>query len=358
MTTISRTPFGTFENRDVDLYTLTGDDGASVKITTYGGIITAWTAPDRAGKLADITLGFGDLASYTSDRYLASGPFLGAVIGRYGNRIGGARFSLEGVEYRLGANDGPNNLHGGPRGFDKRVWDVASARAGESARLELTYVSADGEEGFPGKLSTRVVYTLSPGNVLEIDYSATTDRATVVNLTQHTYFNLAGEGSGDILGTELQLNASRMTPVDEHLIPTGELADVTGTPFDFRGAKAIGARVNEADRQLEYAGGYDHNLVIDRDSDVGLVLAARAYDPVSGRRLEVHTTEPGIQFYCGNFLDGSFVGKSGRPYGRRSGFCLETQHFPDSPNKPGFPSVSLEPGETYRTTTVFKVSVA
>jgi aldose 1-epimerase len=357
LTTITKAPFGTFEGRSIDLYTLTSDDGAMVKVTTYGGILTAWTAPDRAGKQVDITLGFNDLASYTSDAYLTTGPLFGAIVGRCVNRIGGARFSLDGVEYRLAANDGPNNMHGGVRGFDKRIWDAKAAVVGKDAVLDLTYSSADGEEGFPGKLSTTVAYTLSPGNVLKVDYSARTDKTTVVNMTQHAYWNLAGEGSGDILGTEVEINASRFTPVDENLITTGELRDVAGTPFDFRHATAIGARVDQADRQLEYGHGYDHNWVIDRGSDKGLALAARAYEPVSGRLLEVYTTEPGVQLFVGNNLDGSIAGKSGRTYGRRSGFCLETQHYPDSPNKPGFPSVTLRPGETYHTTTVFKLSV-
>jgi aldose 1-epimerase len=356
MTTITGAPYGTVAGRAVDIYTLAGDDGATVRISTYGGIITSWTAPDRAGRQADVVLGLTDLAGYTSDAYLKGGPHFGAIIGRYGNRIGGARFSLDGVEYKLAANNGPNNLHGGPRGFDVRVWDAKAAVAGKDAVLELTYLSADGEEGFPGTLTTRVVYTLSPANVLRIDYSATTDRPTIVNLTNHTYFNLAGEGSGDVMDTEVQINAGRFTPIDRYMIATGELRDVTGTPFDFRKPTAIGARVNQVDEQLELAGGYDHNWVVDRGSDEGLVLAATAYEPTSGRRLEVSTTEPGIQFYTANFLDGTCVGKAGKPYTRRSGFCLETQHYPDSPNKPEFPSVTLEPGETYSTATVFRLT--
>jgi aldose 1-epimerase len=356
MAGIVKEPFGRHDGKDVDLYSLTADDGAKVKVSTYGGIVTSWTAPDRAGKQADIVLGFNDLADYTSPEYLATGPYFGAVIGRYGNRIGGASFCLEGVEYRLDANEGGNTVHGGRKGFDKRVWDGAGEADGDRARLVLEYSSADGEEGFPGELSAGVVYTLRSG-VLEIEYSATTDRPTIVNLTQHTYFNLMGESSGDILATELELNASRFTPIYENLITTGELRDVAGTPFDFRRPAAIGARVDQADEQLACGRGYDHNFVIDRGSEPGLVLAARAYDPGSGRVLEVHTTEPGVQFYSGNYLDGTFTGKSGKPYGCRVGFCLETQHFPDSPNKPEFPSVALMPGETYRTTTVFKFSV-
>jgi aldose 1-epimerase len=357
MTSTTKDPFGTFDGKDVDLYTLTSDDGAKVRISTYGGIVTSWTAPDRAGKQADITLGFNDLASYTSAAYLKAGLYFGALIGRYGNRIGAARFNLEGREYPLAANDGSNNLHGGVKGFDKRVWDGAEEAVADEAALTLEYVSADGEEGFPGRLATKVVYTLQRGDVLKVEYSATTTKTTIVNMTHHAYFNLAGEGSGDILGTKLQINAGRFTPVDANLIPTGELRDVAGTPFDFRKPTAIGARVNHADEQLRFGAGYDHNWVLDRGSDEGLVHAATAHEPGSGRVLEVWTTEPGIQLYTGNFLDGSLVGKSGKPYTHRSGFCLETQHYPDSPNKPGFPSVTLEPGQTYKTTTVFKFSV-
>jgi aldose 1-epimerase len=356
MTTIGKEPFGRHDGQDVELYTLTSDDGAAVRIATYGGIVTSWTAPDRDGKLADIALGFNSLEEYTSPAYLKAGPYFGALIGRYGNRIGGARFSLEGVEYRLAANDGPNNLHGGLKGFDKRVWDAAAETANGDARLTLEYASADGEEGFPGRLATRVVYTLSPGGSLKVEYSATTTRTTVVNLTHHAYFNLAGEGNGDILGTQIEINASRFTPVDAVLIAAGEMRDVAGTPFDFRTPRAVGAHVDDGDEQLRYAGGYDHNWILDRGSEEGLVPAARAYEPGSGRLLEVLTTEPGMQLYVGNFLDGSLVGKSGKPYVRRGGFCLETQHFPDSPNKPHFPSCVLGLGQTYRTTTVFRLS--
>jgi aldose 1-epimerase len=356
MTSSGREPWGRFDGQDVHLYTLRGDDGTTVKIASYGGIITSWTAPDRTGKHADITLGFDDLAGYNSAGYLNAGPYFGAIIGRYGNRIGGARFTLDGVEHRLAANDGPNNLHGGLRGFDKRVWNGRDEVHGSEASLTLEYTSADGEEGFPGRLATTVVYTLVPGNALRIDYSATTDKPTIVNLTNHAYFNLAGEGNGDILGTEIELNAGRFTPVGAGLITTGELRDVAGTPFDFRKPTAIGARVDDKDEQLGFGGGYDHNWVLDRGSDEGLFLAARAYEPGSGRLLEVLTTEPGVQFYVGNFLDGSLVGKSGKPYVHRGGFCLESQHYPDSPNKPAFPSCRLEPGQTYQTTTVYRFS--
>ena len=371
MTSIGREPFGQRDGVDVDLYTLRSDAGATVKIATYGGIVTSWTAPDRNGNFADIVLGFDGLDGYTNAAYLNAMPYFGALIGRYGNRIGGARFELDGVECKLAENNGPNNLHGGLKGFDKRVWDGADEAVDDYAALTLEYTSADGEEDFPGKLATSVVYTLS-GNELKIDYSATTTRPTIVNLTNHTYFNLAGEGSGDILGTELELNAGKFTPVDAGLITTGELRDVTGTPFDFRKPTVIGARINDKDEQLGFAGGYDHNFVLDRvpaagvpaaggpaagrPAAAGLVLAARAYEPASGRQLEVLTTEPGVQFYSGNFLNGSLAGKSGKAYVRRSGFCLETQHYPDSPNKPAFPSCRLEPGQTYQTTTVFRFS--
>jgi len=281
MTSIGKEPFGSHEGKTVDLYTLTSTDGATVKISSYGGIITSWTVPDRSGKQTDIVLGFKNLASYTSPSYLATCPYFGALIGRYGNRIGGARFSLNGIEYQLAPNDGPNNLHGGPKGFDKRVWDGADEAVGDDAALTLEYVSAAGEEGSRQAFDDRRLHVQS-GGVLRIDYSATTDRTTIANLTQHTYFNLAGEGNGDILGTELEINASRFTPVDANLIATGELRSVEGTPFDFRRATAIGARVNQKDQQLGYGEGYDHNFVIDRGSEMGLVLAARAYEPSAG----------------------------------------------------------------------------
>ena len=356
MTTINKEPFGDIAGKAVDLYTLVSDTGSTLKVSTLGGTITSWTAPDRTGKRADITLGFDKLEGYTSDAFLKAGPYFGALIGRYGNRIGDARFTLDGVEYPLAANNGPANLHGGIQGFDKRIWQATDKVKGSDATLTLEYGSADGEEGFPGKLSVKVVYTLS-GDELRIDYSATTDKTTIVNLTQHAYFNLSGEGSGSILDTQMQVNGSHYTPVDQYLIATGELRDVTGTPFDFRKPTALGARVNEADQQLEFGHGYDHNWVLDRGAEKGLFLAATAYDPASGRVLEVLTTEPGVQLYVGNFLDGSLTGKSGKPYTHRSGFCLETQHYPDSPNKPDFPSTTLKPGETYRTTTVYKFSV-
>lgn len=356
MTNISREPFGTAAGKTVDLYTMTSSEHAVVKVSTLGGTIISWTAPDKTGRQGDIVLGFNDLAGYTSDAYLKAAPYFGAIIGRYGNRIGGAKFSLDGHECRLAANNGPANLHGGPRGFDKVVWDGADECDDDVATLTLEYTSPDGDQGFPGKLAAKVVYTLT-GNTLTVDYFATASKTTICNMTQHTYFNLNGEGSGSILETELQINAARFTPVDQYMICTGELRDVAGTPFDFRKPIAIGAHVDDADEQVKFGGGWDHNWVIDRGAETGLVLAATAYDARSGRVLEVLTTEPGVQFYSGNFLDGSLTGKSGKAYGHRNGFCLETQHYPDSPNKPAFPSTTLEPGRTYHTTTVFKFSV-
>ncbi len=299
---------------------------------------------------ADVALGFDSLAGF-----LTPHPFFGAIIGRYGNRIGAATFTLDGASYTLAKNNGPNNLHGGDKGFDKQVWN-AQAVAGRNA-IEFTRTSVNGEEGFPGNLAVRVTYELTDKNELVVDYVATTDKATPVNLTQHTYFNLAGEGNGDILGHQLTINADRYTPVNDTLIPTGELAPVQGTPFDFRQPTAIGARINDANPQLKNGQGYDHNWVLNRSGE-GLQLAARVLEPTSGRTMEITTTEPGLQFYAGNFLDGTIKGKSGHVYGKRSGFCLETQHYPDSPNKPEFPSTILRPGQEYRSKTVFAFGVA
>jgi aldose 1-epimerase len=316
-----------------------------VRAITYGGIITSLKAPDRTGAVADIVLGFDTL-----DGYLKGHPFFGAIIGRYGNRIGQARFTVDGQTYKLAANNGPNHLHGGPKGFDKVLWSAQPVSWKNAVTFSRT--SPDGEEGYPGALSVQVTYQLTDKNELIVEYQATTDKATPVNLTQHSYFNLAGDGSGDILGHEMTIHADRYTPVDGTLIPTGELAPVDGTPFDFRQPTAIGARINDAHPQLENGQGYDHNWVVRRAGD-GLQLAARVFEPKSGRTLEVATTEPGIQFYAGNFLDGSLAGKGGHVYRHRTGFCLETQHYPDSPNRPAFPSTILKPGETYRSTTVF-----
>ncbi len=347
---VKRADFGKApDGAAISVYTLTNKNGLEARIITYGGTMVSLKTPDRNGKLADVVLGFD-----TVDGYVKTTSYFGALIGRYGNRIGGAQFKLGGVEYKLPKNDGQNSLHGGSPGFDKRVW---TARELPDGGLELTYLSKDGENGYPGNLRAVVAYHLTDANELRIDYSATTDKPTVVNLTNHSYFNLKGAGSGDILGHLLTLNASRFTPVDSGLIPTGELRSVAGTPFDFRKPVAIGARIGQNDEQLKLGKGYDHNFVLDR-SGAGLALAARVEEPGSGRVMEVLTTEPGIQFYSGNFLDGSAKGKGGVAYAYRSGFCLETQHYPDSPNKPAFPSTELKPGQKYQSTTVYRFLTA
>jgi aldose 1-epimerase len=317
---------------------------------TYGGIIVSLKTPDKNANIADITLGFDTLAGY-----LNKNPFFGALVGRYGNRIAKAKFALDGKEYKLAANNGPNALHGGLKGFDKVVWQAEHFEKTSEVGLILKYTSVDGEEGYPGTLHVTVTYTLDDNNELSIDYHATTDKATPVNLTNHTYFNLSGEGSGNILGEELTLNADHYTPVDSTLIPTGKIAGVHGTPFDFTKPFAIGARINDTnDEQIKFGMGYDHNFVINRQGP-GLVWAARAYDPKSGRVLEVDTTQPGVQFYTGNHLDGVH-GRNGHIYNMRDAFCLETQHYPDSPNQPSFPSTILRPGQTYHQVTVWKFS--
>jgi len=345
---VKKEAFGTTpDGKAVELYTLTNTQGIEVRVMTYGGIIVSLQTPDKRGHLADITLGFDTLAGY-----LAKNPYFGALVGRYGNRIGNAKFTLEGKEYTLAKNNGPNALHGGLKGFDKVVWQAQSLQKSAEVGLILKYTSADGEEGYPGTLHVTVTYTLSDKNEFSIDYQATTDKATPINLTNHTYFNLSGEGSGSILGEELMLNADRFTPVDATLIPTGKIASVKGTPLDFTKPAAIGARINDKHEQMVLGGGYDHNFVINRQGP-GLVLAARVYDPTSGRVLEVDTTEPGVQFYTGNFLDGT-PGKHGHSYKARDAFCLETQHYPDSPNKPDFPSTILKPKQTYHSTTVWR----
>jgi aldose 1-epimerase len=347
--TIKQEAFGkTPDGKAVDLYTLTNSKGLETRIMTYGGIVVSLKTPDRNGKMGDITLGYDDLAAYVKNN-----PYFGALIGRYGNRIGKGIFTLNGRKYTLAVNNGKNHLHGGVKGFDKVVWKAKPLRAADGAGLRLTYLSRDGEEGYPGNLAVTVVYRLTNDNELKIDYSASCDRDTVVNLTHHSYFNLAGEGS--ILGHGLMINASRFTPVDEGLIPTGEVRSVAGTPFDFLKETAIGSRIGKKNEQLKFGKGYDHNWVLTRDQ-AGLCLAARLHDPKSGRVLEVLTTEPGLQFYSGNFLDGSNVGKGGRAYQFRNGLCLETQHYPDSPNKPDFPSTLLEKGKKYSTQTVYQFS--
>ena len=346
---IKTEPFGnTAAGEPVELYTLTNANGLEARIMTYGGTVVSLKVPDRNGKLGDVVLGYETL-----DGYLKNNPYFGSIVGRYGNRIGKGSFTLNGKKYDLPKNNGENTLHGGIKGFDKVVWKAKQVSSRLGPGLSLTYLSKDGEEGFPGNLSVTVVYTLTNAGELKIDYSATTDKATVVNLTHHSYFNLAGEG--DILKHELLIKASRFTPVDANLIPTGELRRVTGTPLDFSKLTAIGARIDQQYEQLILGKGYDHNWVLDNNTG-RLALAARAYEPSSGRVMEVLTTEPGMQFYTGNFLDGSITGKYGQVYKQRYGFCLETQHFPDSPNKPAFPSTVLRPGQRYRTTTVYKFS--
>jgi len=333
----------------VELYTLSNAHGMQAGIMTYGGTIVSLTAPDRAGKYADIVLGMDDLQGY-----LKGVPFFGALIGRYGNRIANGQFKLDGKICTLPKNDGNNTLHGGPEGFDKRVWKAKTAAAADAA-LELTYTSKDGEMGFPGALSATVVYTLTANNELKIEYTARTDKNTVVNLTNHSYFNLAGAGEGDNLQHQVTINSDRFTPVDKGLIPTGELRPVKGTPFDFTHPTAIGARIGQSDEQLQFGKGYDHNWVLNKDV-AGLTKAAEVYEPKTGRVMEVWTTEPGLQFYTGNFLDGTIHGKGGKVYPFRGALCMETQHFPDSPNKPAFPTTELKPGATYRSATVYKFS--
>jgi aldose 1-epimerase len=338
------------DGKDVDIYTLKSKGGAEARVISYGGIVVSLKVPDREGRLADVVLGFDQMEGYEG----AGSTYFGALIGRYANRIAAGRFKLDGVEYKLATNNGPNHLHGGVQGFDKVLWDVKPLKVRGGQALELTYVSRDGEEGYPGTLSVRVVYTLTDANELRIDYDATTDKDTVVNLTNHSYFNLAGEGSGDILGHLLTLYSDQFTPTDQTSIPTGEIRAVRGTPFDFTKATAIGARIEADDEQLKWAKGYDHNYVVRGRAGV-LRRAARLEEPKSGRVLEVWTTEPGIQFYSGNYLSG-LVGKSGKPYNFRNGLCLETQHYPDSPNRPNFPSTVLKKGGRYRTTTVYRFS--
>lgn len=348
---LTRAAFGaTADGEAVETFTLRNANGIEMRVISLGGIITHLMTPDRTGAMADIVLGFD-----TIDGYLKSPPYFGAIIGRYGNRIGKARFAIDGREYRLAANNGPNHLHGGLKGFDKVVWKAEPVTSPQGTRVVFTRTSADGEEGYPGTLHTTVTYTLTDADTLIIDYEATTDAPTHVNLTHHSYFNLAGHGAGDILGHEMQIDADRYTPVDETLIPTGELAPVEGTPFDFRKPAPIGARIDETGNpQLAHGRGYDHNWVL---NGRGFRRVATAYDPKSGRTLDVATSEPGLQFYSGNFLDGSLTGKGGAVYRHRTGFCLETQHFPDTPNKPSFPTTLLKPGETYRSRTVYAFGV-
>jgi aldose 1-epimerase len=352
-TGLKKALFGkTTDGQHVDLYTLTNAHGMEVAITNYGGTVVSIRVPDRSGKFADVVLGFDNF-----NGYLSNTPFFGVVVGRYGNRIAKARFTLDGHEYHLAANDDGNTLHGGLRGFDKKIWKARDVSTKEMPALELTYLSRDGEEGYPGNLAATVTYSLTPKNELKIDYTATTDKPTVLNLTNHSYFNLGGQGEGDALSHLMMINADRFTPVDATLIPTGELKSVAGTPLDFRKPTAIGARIDAQDQQIQFCRGYDHNFVLNhKDGELG--VAGRVTDPSSGRVLEVLTTEPGVQFYTGNFLDGTVHGKGGKAYAHRSAFCLETQHFPDSPNHPDFPMTVLRPGERFQSTTVFRFSVA
>jgi aldose 1-epimerase len=345
---ITSQPFGkTTDGIQVDLYTLTNVKGAEATISTYGGAIVSLKVPDRKGVMADVVLGFDKF-----EDYLKPQPYFGAIIGRYANRIAHGKFTLSGVEYMLAKNDGDNALHGGIRGFDKRLW---TAREGSLQSLELNYTSADGEEGYRGALSVTVTYNLTDNNELQIDYAATTDKATVLNLTNHSYFNLAGQGVGDILSHKVTIYASKFTPVDKGLIPTGELKSVLNTPFDFQQAHAIGERIDAKDEQLAFGGGYDHNFVLN-SGGASLEIVAKVTEPESGRVMEVLTTEPGLQFYTGNHLDGTLTGKGGKKYGLRAAFCMETQHFPDSPNRPDFTPVVLYPGVHYQSTTIYRFS--
>ena len=334
----------------LDLYTLKNRHGMEVKITNFGGTVTSISVPDRSGKFADVVLGFNNL-----DNYLKPHPSFGTAIGRFGNRIAKGRFTLNGVEYKLAVNNGENHLHGGIKGFDDVLWTAEEQNTRLGPAVRLTYLSKDGEEGYPGNLQVIMTYTLTDRNELRIDYTATTDKDTVINLTHHSYFNLAGEGNGDILKHRLKLNADRFTPTDAGSIPTGELRSVRRTPFDFLMPHAIGERINQDDEQLKFGSGYDHNFVINGRMGT-LRQAAVVTEPSTGRVMEVWTTEPGVQFYTGNFLDGSLIGKSGKPYQRRSGFCLETQHYPDSPNKPNFPTTTLKKGATFKSTTIYRFS--
>ncbi len=348
---IAKEAFGLMpDGTPVDLYTLTNNNGCEAKITNFGGIVVSLVVPDLEGNLSDVVLGFDSL-----DPYLVNTPHFGALIGRYGNRIGNGRFVLDDVEYQLATNNGENHLHGGLQGYDKVLWKAEVVKDGEGEALRLRYVSKGGEEGYPGELSVEVSYRLTNDDGLQIDYKATTNEKTVVNLTHHSYFNLKDAGASSVLEHEMQIVADRFTPVDSGLIPTGELRSVEGTAMDFRQSLPIGARIENDEEQLKFGGGYDHNWVLN-NQDGTLALAARVYEPVTGRILEVLTTEPGLQFYSGNFLDGTEDGKGGVRYEHRSGFCLEAQHYPDSPNKPEFPSTVLEPGEVYTQTTIYRFS--
>jgi aldose 1-epimerase len=363
---VARGPFGKLpDGTAVELFTLTNASGMEVRLTNYGGIVTAIKVADRTGKPGDVVLGYDSLEGYVKNP-----SYFGAIVGRYANRIGNAQFTLDGKTYTLAANNDGNSLHGGLKGFDKAVWSAETFEKAGAAGVALSYTSPDGDEGYPGRLALRVTFTLSDSNALSLEYSAKTDKATVLNLTHHDYFNLAGDGSGDVLAHLLTMNAGRYTPVDAKLLPTGALATVAGTPLDFRKPTAIGLRIDSSDEQIKRGGGYDHNFVIDRAGVIdgtgattgsrdsatsGLTLAARVTDPKSGRVLEVHTTEPGVQLYTANHLNG-VIGKAGHRYDKRGAFCLETQHFPDSPNRPAFPTTTLRPGTEFRSRTVYSFS--
>lgn len=344
---VTQKPWGkTTDGKVVSLYTLTNAQGAEARITNYGGILVSLKVPDRRGRMGDIVLGYDTVGGY-----IKSSPYFGALIGRYGNRIAKGKFTLDGKKYTLATNNAPNHLHGGKVGFDKRVW-TATPHSGASPSLSLSLVSPDGQEGYPGTLTAHVTYTLTDDNALMITYAATTDKETVLNLTHHSYFNLNGAGNGDILSHRLMINADRFTPIDKTSIPLGPLRNVAGTPFDFRTPHAIGSRINQHETQLLNGKGYDHNFVL--NGRIGTLRpAAQAYSPKSGRVMTVFTTEPGVQLYTGNFLDGKNIGKGGKVYKQHYAFCLETQHFPDSPNERSYPTTVLKPGQTYRQKTVY-----
>ena len=336
----------------VHIYTLRNRQGAEARICNYGGIVVSLKVPDRQDQMGNVVLGYDSLADYER-----SNPYFGCLVGRYGNRIAHGRFTLDGQTYQLATNNGPNHLHGGIKGFDKVVWKARPFQGPQGPALELGYVSKDGEEGYPGRLDVTAVYTLTEDNALRLDFTARTDKPTICNLTHHSYFNLRGAGRSSILDHEVMIHADRFTPVDSGLIPTGELRPVQGTPFDFRAPMAIGARIGQKDEQLAFAKGYDHNWILNKSKAGELSLAARVEEPVSGRIMEVWTTEPGLQFYVENFLGGPSVDKDGAPCQARIAFCMEPQHFPDSPNRPEFPSAVLRPGDTYKNTIIYKFTV-
>lgn len=338
------------DGTEVDSWTLTNKNGVEVKITNYGATVTSIKAPDRNGKMDDVTLGYDSI-----DGYLAKNPHMGSLAGRYANRIANGEFKIGGKTISLAKNNGPNHLHGGPNGFYKQIWKASDVSDKKGIAVRMTYLSKDGEENYPGNLEATVTYTLTDQNELKIDYLATTDKETVVNLTNHSYFNLAGAGSGDVLNHQLKINAKNTTEIDKTLIPTGKLSSVTGTPFDFTKLTAIGARIEDASEQLQIGKGYDHNFVLDNGGKLD-VQAVEVYEPTTGRVMEVFTDQPGVQLYTANHLDGSIIGKGGKTYQKRGAFCLETQHYPDSPNKPNFPSTALKPGDKYQTTTIYKFS--